>query len=74
MHFIKYRHQQTAPSIFNLPSDVGLNTQDKDRLSNQVDAEASTPAGEQEEGVKAAGTWRLGGGGGGGKQGGGGGG
>lgn len=60
MHFIKYRHQQTALSIFNLPSDVGFNTGDKDRLSNQVDAEAWTQAGEQEEGGKAAGRLRWG--------------
>lgn len=60
MHFIKYRHQQTARSIFNLPSDVGFNTGDKDRLSNQVDAEAWTQAGEQEEGGKAAGRLRWG--------------
>lgn len=58
MHFIKYRHQQTALSIFNLPSDVGFNTGDKDRLNNQVDAEAWTQAGEREDGGKAAG--RLG--------------
>lgn len=50
MHFIKYRHQQTALSIFNLPSDVGFNTGDKDRLSNQVDAEAWT---QSESGRKA---------------------
>lgn len=60
MHFIKYRHQQTALSIFNLPSDVGFNTGDKDRLSNQVDAEAWTPAWEREEGGKAAGRLRWG--------------